>query len=67
MITPPRDATPKEATGVIRMHPGTGWIVVPGDNGVLQFYDPLRDKHVKFLRVRHLRSIPICISRNCYL
>lgn len=51
MISPPVDVSPADATGVCQLHPNAGWITLTGDNGVLQFYDIMKDRHIKLLQV----------------
>ncbi|GMH33850.1 hypothetical protein BSKO_01684 [Bryopsis sp. KO-2023] len=53
VITPPRDTPSAEATGVCQLHPQTGWVAFTGDNGIMQFYDVVRNKHM-----RHLQTLP---------
>lgn len=51
VIAPPADVPSGEATEVSQLHPRTGWITLTGDNGVLQFYDIVKDRHIKLLQV----------------
>lgn len=44
----------RPAGGCAALQPGSGYLVVPGPNALLQFYDAQRDRHAARLQVRPL-------------
>ena len=47
----PRGVLPLESTSAAVLAPGSGNLVMPTENSVLQFWDAARDRHVAKLQV----------------
>mmetsp|Transcript_23554 Transcript_23554/g.65323 ORF Transcript_23554/g.65323 Transcript_23554/m.65323 type:complete len:792 (+) Transcript_23554:137-2512(+) len=52
VLPPPRSADAEGATSAApAIHPGSGHLVLPAENCILQFYDVVHDKHVSCLQI----------------
>ncbi|KAL3140577.1 hypothetical protein ABBQ32_005152 [Trebouxia sp. C0010 RCD-2024] len=59
MRGPPRGATPLQSTSAAVLVPGSGHLVMPTDNSMLQFWDAARDRHVAKLQVAPRNTIRV--------
>lgn len=55
----PSGTAPLESTGACCLQPGSGLLVLPGDNALLQFYDAARDRHVGKMQVAPRNMVSI--------
>lgn len=53
MRAPPRSVPSMQSAAATVLAPGSGHLVLPTDNSMLQFWDTTRDCHVDKLQVRH--------------